>query len=71
MYGLGMSESLRLYRSNLFGFEYVVRSVPATTWDDPSPFRNRYLLAAFLDAALNPPGTTEFDLLIAFTGRKM
>ena len=26
---------------------------------------------AFFDAALNPPGTTEFDLLIAFTGRKM
>ncbi len=37
MYGLGMSGSLRLYTSILFGFEYVGRSVPATAWDDPSP----------------------------------
>ena len=32
-----MSENLRLYTSILFGFEHVVRSVPATAWDDPSP----------------------------------
>ena len=31
-----MSGSLRLYTSILFGFEYVVRSVPAIAWDDPS-----------------------------------
>jgi uncharacterized protein (TIGR03086 family) len=32
-----MSESLRLYTSILFGFEFVVRSMPASAWDDPSP----------------------------------
>ena len=32
-----MSENMRLYTSILFGFEHVVRSVPATAWDDPSP----------------------------------
>jgi len=32
-----MSQNLRLYTSILFGFEYVVRSVPASAWDNPSP----------------------------------
>ena len=32
-----MSRNLRLYTSILFGFEHVLRSVPAGRWDDPSP----------------------------------
>jgi uncharacterized protein (TIGR03086 family) len=32
-----MSQNLRLYTSILFGFEHVLRSVPAERWDDPSP----------------------------------
>lgn len=32
-----MSENLRLYTSILFGFEHVLRSVPADAWDLPSP----------------------------------
>jgi len=32
-----MSESLRLYTSILFGFEFAVRSMPASAWDEPSP----------------------------------
>ena len=32
-----MSENLRLYTSIVFGFEHVLRLVPADAWDDPSP----------------------------------
>jgi uncharacterized protein (TIGR03086 family) len=32
-----MSQNLRLYTSILFGFEHVLRSVPAERWNDPSP----------------------------------
>ena len=31
-----MSESLRLYTSILFGFEFAVRSMPESEWDQPS-----------------------------------
>ena len=32
-----MSENLRLYTAILFGFEHVLRSVPADAWENHSP----------------------------------
>ena len=32
-----MSANLRNYLVSIFGFEHVIRSVPASAWDNPSP----------------------------------
>jgi uncharacterized protein (TIGR03086 family) len=37
VYGALVSENLRLYTTIVFGFEHVLRLVPAAAWDDPSP----------------------------------